>query len=133
MHTDNAACSGCHNLIDGLGFGLEEYDGIGRFRTMDQGVKVDSTGTITATTDINGNYEGGAELTPSGWQRRGPRLRSDAVVPLLPGPARRDRGRLLAGRSAGGIRKLERRSERARGRPDSDRSVLAVPEGGVRT
>ncbi|HKP56842.1 MAG TPA: DUF1592 domain-containing protein [Polyangiales bacterium] len=62
MHTNNPACSGCHNLIDGLGFGLEEYDGIGRFRTVDQGVKVDSSGEITATTDINGKYEGGAEL-----------------------------------------------------------------------
>ncbi|HKU42989.1 MAG TPA: DUF1592 domain-containing protein [Polyangiales bacterium] len=62
MHTSNPACSGCHNLIDGLGFGLEEYDGIGRFRTIDQGVKVDSSGEITATKDINGKYEGGAEL-----------------------------------------------------------------------
>lgn len=62
MHTSNPACAGCHKLIDGLGFGLEEYDGIGRFRTMDQGVKVDSSGEITATKDINGKYEGGAEL-----------------------------------------------------------------------
>lgn len=62
MHTSNPACSGCHSLIDGLGFGLEQYDGIGRFRTMDQGVPVDSSGAVTATTDINQPYNGGAEL-----------------------------------------------------------------------
>jgi hypothetical protein len=62
MHTSNAACSGCHDLIDGLGFGLEAYDGIGKFRTMDQGVPVDDSGEVTSTMDINGPYKGGTEL-----------------------------------------------------------------------
>jgi hypothetical protein len=62
MHTNNAACSGCHSLIDGLGFGLEAYDGIGRFRTTDMGVAVDSTGEVTATRDIDGPYMGGPAL-----------------------------------------------------------------------
>src|SRR3954451_2966330 len=51
MHTNNPACSGCHNLIDGLGFGLEHYDGVGAFRTVDQGVAVDSSGEINTTLD----------------------------------------------------------------------------------
>ncbi|HEX4352621.1 MAG TPA: DUF1592 domain-containing protein [Polyangiales bacterium] len=62
MHVSNPACSGCHNLIDGLGFGLEQYDGIGQFRTMDQGVAVDSSGDINNTTDINEAFNGGAQL-----------------------------------------------------------------------
>jgi hypothetical protein len=62
QHTDNAACSGCHHLIDGLGFGLEHYDGIGQFRTTDQGVAVDSAGEVTATDDIDGAYDGGPAL-----------------------------------------------------------------------
>jgi hypothetical protein len=62
MHTNNAACSGCHHLIDGLGFGLEHYDGVGAYRLMDQGVAVDASGEINTTTDIDGAYEGGPEL-----------------------------------------------------------------------
>jgi hypothetical protein len=62
MHTSNAACSGCHSLIDGLGFGLEAYDGIGKFRTTDQGVPIDASGEVTSTRDIDGPYNGGPEL-----------------------------------------------------------------------
>lgn len=63
MHTDNAACRGCHDLIDGLGFGLENYDGLGIFRTVDHGVPVDSSGEVTASRDIDGPYVGGPELS----------------------------------------------------------------------
>jgi hypothetical protein len=62
MHTNNAACSGCHHLIDGLGFGLEHYDGIGAYRTMDQGVAVDASGEVNTTADIDGPYSGGPAL-----------------------------------------------------------------------
>jgi len=62
MHTNNPACSGCHSLIDGLGFGLEHYDGIGEYRAMDQGVAVNASGQINSTRDIDGAYNGGPEL-----------------------------------------------------------------------
>jgi hypothetical protein len=62
MHTNNDACRGCHQLIDGLGFGLEAYDGIGGFRTMDQGAAVDSSGEVNTTRDIDGVYDGGPAL-----------------------------------------------------------------------
>ena len=61
-HTASPACSGCHHLIDGLGFGLEHYDGIGQYRTTDQGVPVDSSGLVTETVDIDGAYDGGPAL-----------------------------------------------------------------------
>ena len=70
MHTNNPACSGCHVLIDGLGFGLEAYDGIGRFRTTDMGVAVDSSGEVTATRDIDGPYMGGPELAAEAGEQR---------------------------------------------------------------
>jgi hypothetical protein len=62
QHTKAPACNACHRLIDGLGFGFEQYDVIGRLRTMDRGLPVDSSGEVTATTDIDGKFNGGAEL-----------------------------------------------------------------------
>jgi hypothetical protein len=62
MHTSDPGCSGCHHLIDGLGFGLEHYDGVGAYRTMDQGVPVDATGEVNTTEDIDGDYDGAPEL-----------------------------------------------------------------------
>ena len=61
-HTASPVCNSCHHLIDGLGFGLEHYDGIGRYRAMDQGVAVDSRGEVVESRDIDGTYDGGPEL-----------------------------------------------------------------------
>jgi hypothetical protein len=41
-HSANAACRGCHSLIDPFGFALEEFDAIGRFRDTDNGKPVDA-------------------------------------------------------------------------------------------
>jgi len=46
QHRQNAACSGCHNRIDPLGFGLENYDVLGRWRTTDSGGAVDAKGEL---------------------------------------------------------------------------------------
>ena len=40
--TSPAACQGCHTIINPLGFSLENFDGVGRFRTIDNGKKVDA-------------------------------------------------------------------------------------------
>lgn len=46
--TAGQPCSGCHTTrINPAGFALESFDGIGRFRTEDNGVPVDTTGTLT--------------------------------------------------------------------------------------
>lgn len=45
-HRTNPTCASCHNRMDALGFGLENYDAIGRWRTMDGKFPVDSTGTL---------------------------------------------------------------------------------------
>ena len=46
QHRANPACASCHNKMDPVGFGLENYDGIGRWRTMDGKFPVDASGTL---------------------------------------------------------------------------------------
>jgi hypothetical protein len=43
-HRVNAACASCHNLMDPIGFSLENFDAIGRWRTMEDGLPIDATG-----------------------------------------------------------------------------------------
>jgi mono/diheme cytochrome c family protein len=45
-HRADPACATCHNKMDPLGFGLENYDAIGKWRTKDGSFPVDSTGTL---------------------------------------------------------------------------------------
>ena len=46
QHRANASCSVCHNRMDTLGFGLENYDAIGRWRTTDGKFPIDVAGTF---------------------------------------------------------------------------------------
>jgi len=46
QHRSNAACAACHARMDVLGFGLENYDAVGRWRTEDGKFPVDSSGTF---------------------------------------------------------------------------------------
>lgn len=45
-HRKNAVCASCHNRMDVLGFGLENYDGIGKWRTKDGKFPIDVAGTM---------------------------------------------------------------------------------------
>jgi hypothetical protein len=45
-HRQNPACSGCHQIMDPIGLGLENFDGIGAFRTTDSGKTIDATGEL---------------------------------------------------------------------------------------
>jgi hypothetical protein len=45
-HTTAAFCSGCHQFFDPMGFPFENYDGIGQWRTTENGVAVDPSGAI---------------------------------------------------------------------------------------
>ncbi len=46
QHRSNPVCAACHAPMDPLGFALESYDAIGRWRTSDEGKPVDTTGTL---------------------------------------------------------------------------------------
>ena len=60
LHRKNPVCASCHASIDPLGFALENYDAIGRWRThdaateFDRGLPVDSTGTLLDGTKMDG-------------------------------------------------------------------------------
>jgi hypothetical protein len=45
-HRTNPTCAACHRRMDPLGFGLENYDGIGAWRTSDAGIPIDATGQL---------------------------------------------------------------------------------------
>ena len=46
MRTANAPCSGCHETLNPLGFGLEVFDGIGARRNTQNGRTIDPSGTL---------------------------------------------------------------------------------------
>ncbi len=45
--TSPAGCATCHDRINSLGFAFEHYDAVGQYRTQENNVDVDSSGTMT--------------------------------------------------------------------------------------
>ena len=62
QHAIDPACSGCHRLIDPIGFGFEHYDPLGRFRTTDDGLPVDASGDVVDSETAGGPFVGAVEL-----------------------------------------------------------------------
>ena len=63
-HSENEECRGCHVLMDPIGFGFENFDGIGQWRSMDHGIPVDASGELLQTHDPaqEGPFVGAVEL-----------------------------------------------------------------------
>ena len=57
QHRANPACATCHNVMDPLGFALENFDGIGTWRTTDAGDPIDSSGVLPDGTPFRGPAE----------------------------------------------------------------------------
>lgn len=57
MHRDEERCAVCHDRIDPIGFGLENFDAIGRWRDEDNGQPVDATGTLPGGERFEGPVE----------------------------------------------------------------------------
>ncbi|MDQ3036058.1 MAG: DUF1592 domain-containing protein [Myxococcota bacterium] len=62
QHRSDASCSGCHQLMDPIGFGFERYDAIGMWRESEGALAVDDRGEIHGTTDADGEFTGAVEL-----------------------------------------------------------------------
>jgi len=52
QHRTNEACAVCHTQMDTLGFGLENFDGIGAWRDRDGRFAIDSSGTMPGGRDF---------------------------------------------------------------------------------
>lgn len=57
QHRRNPSCVDCHEKIDPIGFGLENFDAIGRYRTMENGVPIDSAGIMPDGSAFTGPVE----------------------------------------------------------------------------
>jgi hypothetical protein len=63
-HTSVPACASCHRLIDPLGFALEHFDELGRWRETDGGKPIDAGGELVGFEDptLAGAFRDGREL-----------------------------------------------------------------------
>ena len=57
LHRQNVACAQCHDRIDPLGFGLENYGVLGRWRDKYEGYTVDARGALPDGTTFSGPAE----------------------------------------------------------------------------
>jgi len=53
-HRASPTCAGCHRLMDPIGFSLENFDGIGRWRDKEEGLTIDASGTLFTGASIDG-------------------------------------------------------------------------------
>ena len=57
MHRNEQRCAVCHDEIDPIGFGLENFDAIGRWRDTDNDQPIDATGTLPSGESFSGPVE----------------------------------------------------------------------------
>jgi Protein of unknown function (DUF1585)/Protein of unknown function (DUF1588) len=53
-HRANAVCASCHKKMDPIGFALENFDAVGKWRTEEFGKKLDVTGELSDGSKVNG-------------------------------------------------------------------------------
>jgi hypothetical protein len=73
QHRKNPACAACHTSMDSFGFALENFDAIGQWRTTDDGIAIDASGTLPD----GSQFDGPAQLRGVLMDRR------DAVVSTM--------------------------------------------------
>jgi mono/diheme cytochrome c family protein len=54
QHRSNAVCAACHARMDPIGFALENYDGVGKWRDEDAGVRIDASGKLPDGAEFSG-------------------------------------------------------------------------------
>jgi hypothetical protein len=61
-HRNNPSCNSCHSNMDPLGFAFEHFGAIGEYRTLDNGLPIDSTGTLQQVGAVTGDFSGPREF-----------------------------------------------------------------------
>jgi hypothetical protein len=56
VHATDPVCQGCHRSIDAFGFAFEGYDGMGKARTTDSNLPIDSATVVATGLDFDGSY-----------------------------------------------------------------------------
>ena len=54
LHTTKPFCAGCHKIMDPVGFALENFDAVGKWRTEEHGEPIVATGKLVDGTEIDG-------------------------------------------------------------------------------
>ena len=54
QHRASPTCAGCHKIMDPIGLAMENFDAVGRWRTIDEGVAIDASGQLVDGTPLNG-------------------------------------------------------------------------------
>jgi len=62
LQTSPAACMSCHGMINPLGFSLERFDAIGRYRAEEKGRPVDASGAYEAPSGETFKFSGARDL-----------------------------------------------------------------------
>jgi hypothetical protein len=62
MQTKPAACQGCHSMINGLGFSLEQFDAVGRYRLEEKSQPIDASGVYLDRVGKETTFNGARDL-----------------------------------------------------------------------
>ena len=62
IQTGPAACMTCHGMVNPLGFALEHFDAIGRYRTEERGRPIDSSGQYQTRSEGTATFAGARDL-----------------------------------------------------------------------
>ena len=54
QHRANPACASCHARMDPIGFAMENFDAVGKWRDRDAGARIDASGVLPGGTTFDG-------------------------------------------------------------------------------
>jgi hypothetical protein len=54
QHRSNPVCASCHKIMDPIGFSLENFDAVGKWRTRDGSIPINASGELTDGTKVDG-------------------------------------------------------------------------------